>query len=951
MDHHLTGPAALPERAETTRRVERSEATAALVDRAHAALTMRDTDPDGALALADLVVLASRSPRHIAARAVAHRTAALVYVDRGQIGPAHRRAGRAVVAARRAGDSSVLAGCLTTAAAVGFLRGAGEAMFDLLDEAAIAAREAADVDAEVQALAQRAWMLQRCGRWRDALGTIDGLLNGTSEALPMATGERRTWLLSDRANVLAELCRFDEAVPAFDAAVATARAQLERPDLIEVMRNRATCLTYAGRIPEAMAAFDEIDSMLDESSAHQRLLQLVARSSLLLDARLIDEAVAVTAEATAIGGRGAPADLRAEAHLLRARALDIAGESGAATAAAKVAERLYSQLGVPGRSAVAARIAARGAANGRRLEALEAAAIRLGRAGLRIEALGARLDALRAAIGRNDRAGAARQRRATRPGRTAGPALARAQAWLAEALWLEFVGRDIDAGRAVEAGLDVLDEHRASLGGTELRAHASGLGSELAAVGLGLCLARRDGAGVLRMSERWRAGIVLRRPTSGSGEMAELLAELRGVQARSDSPTESIDDLDSLHRRRADLEDRLRHAARRTPGAHTTTPRPRSVADLRRVLGEATLLEIVGHQGRYHAVVIPGAESGRRRTVELVDLCPDHTPVDETRDLLFALRRLARTGLSAPAAAAAKLGAEEALAALDRALVVPVADLLGTGPIVVVPPAPLHAIPWPSLPSLTGSRVSVAPSSTWWASTSRASMSRASTSGASTSRAWTSSSTRGASTRGVPGRTAPGAPSGSVVLASGPRLPGASDELRALGALYPDSVTLAGDAATGERLVEALDGAGLAHIACHSRPRADHPHLSALEVADGPFTVYDFERLANAPRRVVLSACESGISAVRPGEELLGFLSALMSLGTSEILASVVPVPDLATTPFMVAFHRHLSSDGGLGFDEALRRARLQTLAESDEPADFVVATAFVAFCSARSPK
>ena len=36
-------------------------------------------------------------------------------------------------------------------------------------------------------------------------------------------------------------------------------------------------------------------------------------------------------------------------------------------------------------------------------------------------------------------------------------------------------------------------------------------------------------------------------------------------------------------------------------------------------------------------------------------------------------------------------------------------------------------------------------------------------------------------------------------------------------------------------------------------------------------TVYDLERLQRAPHRLVLSSCESGLSAVHAGDELMGF--------------------------------------------------------------------------------
>ena len=49
------------------------------------------------------------------------------------------------------------------------------------------------------------------------------------------------------------------------------------------------------------------------------------------------------------------------------------------------------------------------------------------------------------------------------------------------------------------------------------------------------------------------------------------------------------------------------------------------------------------------------------------------------------------------------------------------------------------------------------------------------------------------------------------------------------------------------RVLAALDGAWLAHIAAHGRFRADSPLFSSLRMHDGPLTVYDFEQLHRAP--------------------------------------------------------------------------------------------------------
>jgi CHAT domain-containing protein len=123
-------------------------------------------------------------------------------------------------------------------------------------------------------------------------------------------------------------------------------------------------------------------------------------------------------------------------------------------------------------------------------------------------------------------------------------------------------------------------------------------------------------------------------------------------------------------------------------------------------------------------------------------------------------------------------------------------------------------------------------------------------------------------------------------------------------------------------VLNAIDGAWLAHVAAHGTFRADSPLFSALWLDDGPLTVHDFERLRRAPYRLVLSSCDSGVAAPVGADELLGLVSGLVPLGAAGILASVVPVNDAATVPLMLAVHDRLRSGGTLA--DALRHARAE---------------------------
>jgi CHAT domain-containing protein len=173
---------------------------------------------------------------------------------------------------------------------------------------------------------------------------------------------------------------------------------------------------------------------------------------------------------------------------------------------------------------------------------------------------------------------------------------------------------------------------------------------------------------------------------------------------------------------------------------------------------------------------------------------------------------------------------------------------------------------------------------------------------------------------------------------------GADREVASLASLLPTARTLTGSKATVAATGSALANAPIAHLACHGRFRSDNPLFSGLVLHDGHLTVYDLEQVGSAPRLMVLSACESGVSAARPGEELLGLVTALCSLGTDAVVASVVPVPDLDTTQMMVALHHEMA--GGASPSLALARAR----AAVDEATAGGLVTSLAFTCFGRDP-
>jgi CHAT domain-containing protein len=70
----------------------------------------------------------------------------------------------------------------------------------------------------------------------------------------------------------------------------------------------------------------------------------------------------------------------------------------------------------------------------------------------------------------------------------------------------------------------------------------------------------------------------------------------------------------------------------------------------------------------------------------------------------------------------------------------------------------------------------------------------------------------------------------------------------------------------------------------------------------------------------VLSGCETGVSEQRPGDEVVGFIRALLLSGARSILASQWRVADASTRELLRCFHQ-AASDPVNSPAEALRHA------------------------------
>jgi tetratricopeptide (TPR) repeat protein len=162
------------------------------------------------------------------------------------------------------------------------------------------------------------------------------------------------------------------------------------------------------------------------------------------------------------------------------------------------------------------------------------------------------------------------------------------------------------------------------------------------------------------------------------------------------------------------------------------------------------------------------------------------------------------------------------------------------------------------------------------------------------------------------------------------RLPWVAREVTALAKLFPHGEELAGRRATLAGVRRRSGHFDLLHLAAHGLFRADNPNFSALRLADGWLSVADLAELSRGATLVTLSACETGLSSVAAGEELVGLTRAVLGAGTASLLASLWTVHDEATSRFMAEFYKGLRS--GRGKTASLQSAMWAVRRELDHP-------------------
>ncbi|GAB3161302.1 CHAT domain-containing protein [Amycolatopsis sp. NPDC004378] len=420
----------------------------------------------------------------------------------------------------------------------------------------------------------------------------------------------------------------------------------------------------------------------------------------------------------------------------------------------------------------------------------------------------------------------------------------------------------------IRSGLTELDAVRDRMGGLDLVSGTALHGQELADLAVKLVLERNDARRLFVWLERTRAQTYRYEPLS-AGTDPELAARVAEVRGLGQAIQEAQHDGHPVAGLRAKYNERLREAQRL--GWHTGRwGRPRPVAGLDEVfaqLGRRAMVSFAASGDELVAVVVAGGEC------RLVRLGSAEAAAESARVLNVDLDALAPDNLPERLAEVVMASARKQADKLDAQLIQPLAELFGDRELVIVPTGPLYAVPWGVLPGLRGRPTVVAPSATAWLAAELTKSPRAR----------------------------------KIVLVRGPGLAGARGELEKLTTHYRAATTMTGAKATVKSVLRAMDGAKLAHFAAHGAHEPENALFSRLELADGALFGHEMAGLRQPPRQVVFAACELALNRIRPGDEALGFASALLASGSRTVIAPLSRVGDLASAAAMDDYYRALA--------------------------------------------
>ncbi len=518
-----------------------------------------------------------------------------------------------------------------------------------------------------------------------------------------------------------------------------------------------------------------------------------------------------------------------------------------------------------------------------------------------------------------------------------------------------------DALQQLDAALQINEALRAKMIGPELRSSyfSTVLGQYELRIDVLMHLHRQDptrgyDAQAFETSERARARSLLDLLSESAEEIRkgvdpELLKSERIVRARlrakvdrqirfladKDAAQVAVADADvrSLTTQYQELEARVLAESPRY--AAFVDPQPLALSELRQgYLDDNTLLlEYSLGADRSYVWAIT------KKTLRSIEL-PKRSEIDR-------LARRAYAELSGDGAHQANTS----LAELSKAILGPVAPLLGSRRLLVVTEGALQYVPFSALPSplapgtplIVGNEIVSLPSASSIAFIRRGMQKGSRASGtvavladpvfsADDPRLTPSRADSAAGGQSAAGKAERAAPESGARQFD--RLPSTRREAEAILALVPPRNRLAAldfDASLATATGGALSRYRFVHLASHGQLNAVHPELSGIMLSlvdraghpqNGFLQSTDIYNLDLHAELVVMSACQTALGAEVRGEGLVGLTRAFLYAGSPRVVASLWTVPDLSTAELMARFYRLMLVDG-LRPAAALRQAQV----------------------------
>ncbi|MGO9137873.1 MAG: CHAT domain-containing protein [Syntrophales bacterium] len=162
----------------------------------------------------------------------------------------------------------------------------------------------------------------------------------------------------------------------------------------------------------------------------------------------------------------------------------------------------------------------------------------------------------------------------------------------------------------------------------------------------------------------------------------------------------------------------------------------------------------------------------------------------------------------------------------------------------------------------------------------------------------------------------------------------AEEEAKEIARIFPDSKVFLRADATEAALRRYGGSYSYLHFATHGQFNPESPLKSALLMApdahyNGMLSVDKLYSLNLDADLVTLSACDTGLSMIANGDDLVGLTRGFLYAGSGSIVASLWKVDDLATAQLMSRFYKELQKKNKV---EALRDAQLETKKKYPHP-------------------